>query len=134
MSASLAQLCLRLSRQRSRIIFCLHRFHAALHLRMIESIDDYYNQVMEHGTGPAKILMTEEALMSSTLSKKLANMSDDLAEGAKQAQLQRELMCLLHAHRGMVIANFLMERAEGHELGQGESPIVVPDKKLLMEG
>lgn len=100
---------------------------------MIESIDDYYNQVMEHGTGPAKILMTEEALMSGTMSKKLASMSDDLAEGGKAATIQRELMCLLHSHRGMVIANFMMERAEGHELGRGESPIVVPDKQVLME-
>ena len=101
---------------------------------MYQSIDEYYQDVMAHGTGPAKILMTEEALMSGNLATKLASpmrFNDQESPEQRAQKMQREIMALLHAHRGMVIANFLMERAEGHPMGS-QGPVVTAQP--LMEG
>lgn len=86
---------------------------------MITTIDEYYEQVMKHGTGPAKTLMTEEALMSATMAKKLKHQNLSVAE------VQRELMCLLIAHRPQVLVNYMLERAEGIPIGK-DGPVVVP--------
>ena len=106
---------------------------------MIKSVDEYYRDVMEHGTPEAKILMTEEACMSGNLAKRLVQTT--LPSGValaperhdeRAATIQRELMALLHAHRGMVLANFFMERARGEPMGT-EGPVVTA-QPLMEDG
>jgi hypothetical protein len=84
---------------------------------MHQSIDEYYKDVMAHGTGPAKILITEEALLASGLANRIVD------DALSAVPAQREIMAALHSHRAMVIANFLLERAEGHPMNH-EGPVV----------
>ena len=106
---------------------------------MYQTIDEFYEDVMAHGTGPAKVLITEEACMSGQLAKRLicpvdpAYAKGDLSFEHKVRDMQREIMALLHAHRSMVIANFLMERAEGHPM-QKDGPIVTAKPLMEEEG
>lgn len=86
---------------------------------MMTTIDEYHEQVMKSGTEHAKTLMIEEALMSATLAKKLKQQNLSVAE------VQRELMCLLIAHRPQVLVNYMLERADGIPLAK-DGPVVVP--------
>lgn len=98
---------------------------------MIVTVEDYLKEVKEHGTGPAKILALEEILMAGTLARAIQR-KVPLAE-LPFAELQDDIFCLLFTHRSMVLAGYMMDRAEGTPLSSGEGHVVVP-ARVMEEG
>lgn len=84
------------------------------------TVDQYLKDVRDSGTGPAKILAFEEVMMSQTLARNIYR-----RPGITPEELADQIFCLLFSHRGMVLANWLMERAEGKPMAV-DGPIPTP--------
>lgn len=93
---------------------------------MITQLEDYWKLVMETGTEEAKSLLQTEALFARTeAAAVLLVLGQAQDEAVAMIELEKRLMCLLIAHRGPVLAQFLMERGRGVPMAtDGPGPVV----------
>lgn len=92
---------------------------------MITSLEDYAKMVEQTGTAEVKMLFLQECLFAATEAKAVLSLvracnHDTVAE----KEVVDRLICLLIAHRGPVMAGYLMERARGLKPVDGPGPVV----------
>lgn len=93
---------------------------------MITTLDEYAKLVEETGTPEAKMLFFQECLFAGTEAKAILGLirTSEHATVTERMLVDR-LVCLLIAHRGPVMAGYLMERARGVTMAvDGPGPVV----------
>lgn len=91
-------------------------------------VSEYFKEVLAKGTPEAQMLLRLEACFAGTEADAIAEITKSYSA---RTELTERLLCLLIAHRSLVIVNYLMEQGRGfNPANAADLGPVVPDNVI----